>query len=117
MKNLISMIIIACLSCMSLAAYASNAVFLSHSARSFFNKDDWRLSKEAQNEALNHYKDGRVVSWVNPKTGAHGKFSPYHTTFQRGELCRNLKILSTAKLVQGKAIYRFCRQQKEWKIM
>jgi surface antigen len=100
-----------------LFSYASNTSFWSHSALSFFSKDDWRLSKAARNDALNHYKDGRVLTWKNPQTGTHGAFAPYHTTYQHGELCRNLKILSTSHLVHEKAIYRFCRQQNEWKIM
>lgn len=117
MRNLSKVAIIVCLSSISLISYASNTSFLSHSARSFFSTDDWRLSKAAQSDALNHYRDGRVLSWINPKTGSHGTFVPYHTTYQRGELCRNLKILSTAHLVHEKAIYRYCRQQNDWKIM
>ena len=101
----------------TLPAFAANQSFLSNTARSFFTKEDWQLSKAAQKAALNHYKDGQAIAWNNPRTGSHGVFFPFRTTRQNGEVCRQLKMVNTAQLVHEKATFRFCKFNDEWKII
>ncbi|VVC75274.1 hypothetical protein AQUSIP_05620 [Aquicella siphonis] len=104
-------------STLSFSAAASNCSFLSNSAMSFFTKDDWQLSKAALSDALNHSRDGIKVAWHNPRTGSHGIYVPSHTTHTHGSVCRHLKILNTANLVNEKASYTFCKLHNEWKIV
>jgi hypothetical protein len=111
MKNLI--ILIALLSS-SFSAYSSNFSFFSNTPISYFTKEDWKLSKEAQNAALNQ---GIKVSWNNPRTGNHGVFSPSHMVSSNGADCRNLKIMNAANRMHEDAIYRFCKLENEWKIV
>lgn len=102
----------------SSVALAANISFMSNSALSFLTKEDWQLSKAAEREALNHYKDGQSVAWANPKTGSHGMFLPLRsTTNQKGEQCRHLKMVNSAHLVNEKATFRFCKLQDQWKIV
>lgn len=119
MKRIFGMMIVSCfLSMISLSAYSSNFSFFSNTAMSYFTKDDWKLSKAAQNEALNHYKDGVKVIWKNPRTGNHGVFLPSHTVqVSDGSICRNLKIMNTANRMHENATYKFCKLQNEWKIV
>lgn len=101
----------------SMNLFASNTDFLRNTAMTFFTKEDLQLSRAAQTKALNQSKDGQKISWVNPKTGSHGVFVLMHTTRVNGELCRDLKMVSSAHLVHEKATYRFCKLKDEWKIV
>jgi len=105
------------LSVISLTAYSSNFVFFNNSAMSFFSKEDLKLSKSAQNEALEKYKDGMKLIWKNPQTGSHGTFVPMHTVYENGSVCRHMKIMQTANLVHDKAVYRFCKLNDVWRIV
>jgi 17 kDa outer membrane surface antigen len=104
-------------SAIALTVYASNHSFLGNSAMSFFSKEDWKLSKTAQDEALNQLKDGARLAWKNPKTGSHGIFLPMHTIHANGSVCRDMQIIHSANLVNDKATYRFCKLNNQWKIV
>jgi surface antigen len=101
----------------SVTVHASNFSFLGNSAMSFFTKEDWKISKTAQNKALNNLEDGTRLAWRNPGTGTHGVFLPKHTHHANGAICRDLEILHTANMVKGKAVYRFCKLNNQWKIV
>jgi hypothetical protein len=105
------------LSLIPFAVHASNFSFLGNSAMSFFTKEDWKISKSAQNKALNQIEDGARLAWLNPGTGTHGIFLPMHTFHANGAVCRDLEILHTANQVNEKAIYRFCKLNNQWKIV
>ncbi len=99
------------------AAHALNTSFLGNSAISFYTKEDWSISKNAQIKALNQTEDGVKLAWTNPKTGSHGVFLPVHTLHANGALCRDLEIRHSANLVNEKARYRFCKLHNQWKIV
>jgi surface antigen len=119
MKKIVAIMIVSgFLSVLSLSANSSNFSFFSNTTISYFTKDDWKLSKAAQNDALNHYKDGMKVIWKNPRTGNYGVFLPSHTVqASSGSVCRNLKIMNTANRMHENATYKFCKLENEWKIV
>lgn len=96
---------------------ASNFSFFGNSAMSFFNKEDWKIARSAQVQALNQIEDGMKLAWTNPSTGSHGMFIPVHTYHARGSICREMEIMQTANMVKEKAVYRFCKMNNEWKIV
>jgi hypothetical protein len=98
----------------SFSAFSANISFFSNTPISYFTKEDWKLSREAQNTALNK---GIKVSWHNPRTGNHGVFLPSQVISKDGSNCRNLKIMNAANRMQEDAIYRFCKLENEWKIV
>ena len=103
------------ISMISFSVYSANFSFLSNTTMSYFTKEDWKLSKEAQNTALNK---GIKVSWNNPHTGNHGVFLPSHKiNVVSGSECRNLKISNAANRMHEDATYRFCKLHDEWKIV
>lgn len=105
------------LSAVALTAYGLNNSFLGNSAMSFFSKEDWSLSRTAQDQALEQIKDGARLAWKNPKTGSHGIFLPTHTMHANGAVCRDMQIIHSANLVNDKATYRFCKLNNQWKIV
>lgn len=117
MKKIEMILISLFVSLLPLSALSSNFSFFGNTAMGYLTKDDWKLSKAAQNEALNHYKDGMKVVWKNPRTGNHGVFLPSHTVEISGAVCRNLKIINTANRMNENATYKFCKLQNEWKIV
>jgi len=103
------------ISMISFSVCSANLSFLSNTTMSYFTKEDWKLSKEAQNTALNK---GIRVSWSNPRTGNHGVFLPSHIiNIASGSECRNLKISNAANRMHEDATYRFCKLHNEWKIV
>src|SRR5260221_219442 len=102
---------------LTVTAHASNFSFFGNSAMSFFTKEDWTISQNAQIKALNHLEDGTKLAWNNPGTGTHGIFLPMHTSHANGAICRDLKILHTANMVNEKAVYHFCKLNNQWKIV
>lgn len=99
------------------AAHALNTSFLGNSAISFYTKEDWSISRNAQIRALNQTEDGSRLVWANPKTGSHGVYLPVNTLYANGALCRDLEIRHSANQVNEKARYRFCKLHNEWKIV
>src|SRR5215213_2735426 len=91
------------------AAHALNTSFFGNSAISFYTKEDWSISRNAQIKALNQTEDGSKLAWVNPRTGTHGIYLPVHTLHANGALCRDLEIRQSANQVNEKARYRFCK--------
>lgn len=84
---------------------------------SAFTDEDISLFEAAQSEALEERRDGSVVSWENPDTGASGTVTPLQTDRRGDGECRLLRIVNRADNRQGESQFWFCRQPDgQWKI-
>lgn len=117
MKHFIKITSTILFSVISCSAYSLNHNFLSNSAMSFYSKEDWSLSRTAQDKALNQNKDGVRLVWKNPKTGSHGIFLPKHTIHANGSICRDMQIVQSANSMHESSTYRFCKFKNQWKIV
>ena len=118
MKSLPAKLLIGVFICaLALPATASNLKWLKNSAAINLTEEDWRLAKEAADNALNEAKDGTTVSWENEDTGASGSSTPLKSGKKDGMRCRYLKLKSTAKGINGEMIFLFCKYEDGlWKI-
>ncbi len=94
--------------------------FLEYSTISQLTPEDRQLLQDALVKALNKTKDGVIVNWKNPATGAFGYFIPSNTIITNGITCRQLLAFNSAKQIAANTIryqYRFCNLNDEWKIV
>jgi surface antigen len=99
------------------SAWAINNHFFNHAVVSYYTKEDWKLLKNALDDALNHGKDGVKIAWNNPLTGNKGVVLPIHTTHNNGAECRDLALMYKANQLHEGVKYRFCKLNDQWKIV
>ena len=90
---------------------SANLRWLSDSPARYFTDKDWELAQAAANNALENAKDGDTVEWQNDDSGARGNMTPLSTAERDGRTCRELKIRSFAKKLEGGGTFEFCKQE------
>jgi hypothetical protein len=100
----------------SIPALSVNFGFLYDSPVQYFNNVDWQMLDNAAEEALDHYPNGRIATWENPKTHNGGYVQPLTQTKQEGMPCRKLKIYIRAHERSDQYIFTFCKSKSDWKI-
>jgi surface antigen len=95
---------------LSLPAAAFDLRWLSQSPARYFTDEDWKLSQETADKALDTAKDGEAVSWKNPASGNYGSYTPLSTTTEQGMRCREVKIVNHAKNLDASSYMKFCQK-------
>lgn len=91
-------------------AAAFDLQWLNQSPARYFTDEDWKLSGEAADKALDTAKDGETVSWKNPTSGANGTYTPTSTTTEQGMTCREVKIVNHAGNVDASSFMKSCQK-------
>jgi surface antigen len=91
--------------------------FLAKSPIAYFTPEDSRLFKNTLYDVLNSQPDGKIVKWMNQKTGHSGKMKSTRTFVQNGLTCRRVNLFNSAGGVTGQGKFNFCKQEDgSWKI-
>lgn len=91
-------------------AGAFDLQWLNQSPARYFTDEDWKLSQEAADKALDTTKDGETLSWKNPASGANGTYTPISTTTEQGMTCREVKIFNHAGTVDATSFMKSCQK-------
>jgi surface antigen len=98
-------------------AAAQNTLFLEDSALSAFDDADIALLMGAIDHALKA-RDGEVVRWENPRSGAKGSVEPGAGFERDGRACRPLQLAHGNKGRQGGGRWTYCRRPDgSWELM
>ena len=89
-------------------AVAANMGFMADQAMSRFTNQDAEQFNIAAAKALKA-KDGTVVEWNNPSTGAFGSLTPYPDSENNPD-CRVIHMVNVAENVKSSGYYRFCKR-------
>jgi surface antigen len=101
----------------SFAAHSINLRWLENSPVRFFTEQDWRMSEETTDRALNTAGVGETLNWENPRSGNSGGVSVISEQEREGRNCRTLGIQHQARGMTRNSRHLFCRHlDGEWKI-
>ena len=118
MKSILAKLFVGAFICaVALPTAALNLNWLKHSPASYFTEEDWRLSQEAAQKALEDTADGTAINWENKDTGASGSSKPLKSGVKDGLRCRYLKMQNSARGTNADSVFLFCKQQDgTWKV-
>jgi surface antigen len=90
-------------------AHAVNLSFLKNTPVAAFTDEDIAIAQDHIRDALNNGKNGEVVQWENPNSGAAGEYTLLKTYQRDGVTCRRIKVIHSAKKRRGESAYTLCQ--------
>jgi hypothetical protein len=95
-----------------IATHATDLGFLKNAAIANFDKEDVDLMMKNVNEVLESESPGAKQEWSNPKSGASGVAQVKRKfTATDGSACKLLRLTNSAKGVEGKSTFTFCKYE------
>lgn len=90
-------------------AQAFNLSFLRNTPVAAFTDEDIAIARDHIRNALNNGKNGEVVKWENPNSGAAGEYILLKTYQRNGTKCRRVKVIHSTKKRRAESTHNLCQ--------
>lgn len=97
-------------------AGAAGLGFIGQGPMARFNQADMKLFNGALDQALKAPQPGTPVAWANERTSASGTVTPERLFEDKGQPCRELRIVNRHRQLEASGVFTMCRGEGGWKL-
>ncbi|MCU0938314.1 MAG: RT0821/Lpp0805 family surface protein [Burkholderiaceae bacterium] len=92
-------------------AQASGLGFMARGPMARFNSADMKLLNDAIEQARSAPEMGTPVDWANDKTGSSGSVTPVRVFEERGQTCRDLRVVNRHRQLESTGVFAMCQRK------